>query len=59
MKQKKLISEKIIRNEKEIIFNRRIIEYDPEKLKTPEEKYREENIHQFYDWIIPNLSKPE
>jgi len=57
MKQIKLISDEIIRGGKKIIFNRRLIKYDPDELeknKTPEEKYREENIKQFYDFINLN-----
>ena len=54
MQQIKLVSNKIIRNGKTIAYNRRIIKYNPEENKTPEEKYMEKNIEQFYDWINPN-----
>lgn len=53
MKQLKLISDKIMRDGKIIVYNRRIIQYDPEENKTDEEKYMEKNIIQFYDWINP------
>lgn len=56
MKTMKLISDKIVRDGKIIVYNRRLIEYDPEKDKTPEEKYKEQNIRQFYDFINPNIN---
>jgi len=55
MVQMKLISDKIIKKGKTIIYNRRIIRCDSDKNKTPEEKYKEENIKQFYDFINPNV----
>ncbi len=54
MEQMKLISDKIIKNGKIIVYNRRIIKYNPNKNKTPEEEYKEKNIEQFYDFINPN-----
>jgi len=52
----KLISDKIIRNGKIIVYNRRIIKYDSERDKSQEQKYKEQNIEQFYDFINPNLN---
>ena len=48
MKQMKLISDKIIRNGKIIVYNRKIIKYNPEEDKSPKEKYRENDIERFY-----------
>jgi len=57
VKQLKLISDKIERNGQTIIYNRRIVEYDPDKNKTSEEKYKDENLEQFYDFLVPEVSK--
>ena len=57
MKILKLASDKVIKDGRTIVYNRTIIEYDSEGNKTPEQKYMEANIHQFYDWINPNLDE--
>jgi len=44
MERLKLIVDKIIKDRQVIVYNRRIIKYDPEKNETPEEKYMAENI---------------
>ena len=42
-----------------MVYNRRIIKYNPKKDKTPEETYMAENIEQYYDWINPDMGKTE
>jgi len=55
MEQLKLIADKITTPDGQVIvYNRRIIHYDPEANKTFEEKYFEANVDQYYDWINPN-----
>jgi len=58
MNQLKLIADKVVTSDgRTIVYNRRIIKYDPEANKTFEEKYMEANIEQYYDWINPNMEE--
>jgi len=59
MKRLKLISDKVTKDGQVIVYNRRIIQYDPEANKSPTQKYMEANIEQFYDWINPNMETEE
>lgn len=59
MKQLKMISDQVVISGRTIVHNRRIISYDPEANKTPDEKYLEQNINQFYDWINPSIGVEE
>jgi len=59
MKRLKLVSDKVIKNGETFVYNRRIIEYDPEANKSPEQRYFAKNVEQFYDWINPNKGETE
>ena len=60
MKILKLIADQIITpNGEVIVYDRRIIKYDPEANKSSQQKYREENVAQFYGWIDPNMGETE
>ncbi len=56
----KLIADKVIAPDgRVIVYNRRIIPYDPEANKSPSQKYMEANVTQFYGWINPNMGDKE
>ena len=60
MERLKLISDKVITPDGQVVvYNQRIIRHDPEANKSPEQKYMEANVEQFYGWIDPNMGETE
>jgi hypothetical protein len=60
MKRLKLISDQTTTQDGQVVvYSRRIITYDSETNKSPEQKYREANMKQFYGWINPNMGETE